>query len=124
MPLRARRNPPSITKSSPKPSLPRRAGTTHLSRFPLFRRRWAGGGGAGGGGGRRPAPPAAGAPAAPEVCASFDGKWEALIQNYNVFLRPAGSAAEATPLSLDGSEGNYYTVRSMAWSPDSRKLAA
>jgi dienelactone hydrolase len=60
----------------------------------------------------------------PEVCASFDGKWEALIQNYNVFLKSAGSHEPAFPLSMDGSEGNYYTLRSIAWSPDSSKLAA
>jgi dipeptidyl aminopeptidase/acylaminoacyl peptidase len=41
-----------------------------------------------------------------------------------VFLRPAGSNDPATPLSFDGSEGNYYTLRSVAWSPDSKKLAA
>jgi dienelactone hydrolase len=62
--------------------------------------------------------------AQPQVCTSFDGKWEALIQNFNVFLRPAGTTEAATPLSLDGSEGNYYTLRSVAWSPDSKKLAA
>jgi hypothetical protein len=61
---------------------------------------------------------------APDLCASFDGKWEALIQNYNVFLRATGSKEPPTPLSFDGSEGNYYTLRSVAWSPDSKKLAA
>jgi len=60
----------------------------------------------------------------PQVCTSFDGKWDALIQNFNVFLRPVGSKEPAAPLSLDGSEGNAYTLRSVAWSPDSRKLAA
>jgi hypothetical protein len=71
------------------------------------------------------APPAttASTPETP-VCTSFDGKWEALIQNYNVFLRPAGTTQAATPLSYDGSEGNYYTLRSVAWSPDSKKLVA
>jgi dipeptidyl aminopeptidase/acylaminoacyl peptidase len=59
-----------------------------------------------------------------EACRSFDGKWDAIIQNFNVFLRPVGSNEPATPLSFDGSEGNYYTLRSLAWSPDSRKLAA
>ncbi len=63
------------------------------------------------------------APPPPTVCGSFDGKWEAFIQNYNVFIRPTGSN-EATPLSYDGSEGNYYTLRSVAWSPDSKKIAA
>ena len=63
-------------------------------------------------------------PEPPEVCASSDGKWEAFIQNYNVFLKPVGKNEPAVPLSSDGSEGNYYTLRSVAWSPDSRKLAA
>ncbi|HEV3198686.1 MAG TPA: prolyl oligopeptidase family serine peptidase [Bryobacteraceae bacterium] len=87
--------------------------------------------------------------AEPQVCASFDGQWEALIENYNVFLRPAGSSQPAAnppaadqpadgqptpgatprppaaiPLSYDGSEGNYYTLQSIAWSPDSKKLVA
>jgi dipeptidyl aminopeptidase/acylaminoacyl peptidase len=64
------------------------------------------------------------APEPSEVCASFDGKWEALIENYNVFLHQVGSKEKAAPLSSDGSEGNYYTLRSIAWSPDSKKLAA
>ncbi|HWP45483.1 MAG TPA: DPP IV N-terminal domain-containing protein, partial [Blastocatellia bacterium] len=55
--------------------------------------------------------------------ASPDGKWEAFIRNYNVFIRPKGKE-EAAPLSFDGSEGNYYTLASIAWSPDSRRLAA
>jgi dienelactone hydrolase len=67
---------------------------------------------------------AAPAAAATPVCSSFDGKWDALIQNFNVFLRPAGTAEPAIPLSFDGSEGNYYTLRSVAWSPDSTKLVA
>ena len=63
-------------------------------------------------------------PEPPEVCASFDGKWEAFIQNYNVFLKAVGSKDPAVPLSFDGSEGSYYTLRSVAWSPDSKKIAA
>ena len=59
----------------------------------------------------------------PEICGSFDGKSEALIQNYNVYLKPVGDHP-AGPLSLDGSENNYYTFRSIAWSPDSKKLVA
>jgi hypothetical protein len=54
---------------------------------------------------------------------SPNGHWEALIQNYNVFLREKGSK-QAEPLSWDGSEGNYYTFASIAWSPDSTHLAA
>ncbi len=57
------------------------------------------------------------------VKASPDGKWEALIQNFNVFIRAKGKH-DAQPLSWDGSEGNYYTFRSIAWSPDSNHLAA
>jgi len=58
--------------------------------------------------------------------ASPDGKWEALILNFNVFIRPKGktAAADASPLSFDGSEGNYYTLASIAWSPDSARLVA
>src|SRR5262249_1193597 len=55
--------------------------------------------------------------------ASTDGRWEALIQNYNVFLKTKGKT-EASPLSFDGSEGNYYTLRSISWSPDSKHLVA
>jgi dipeptidyl aminopeptidase/acylaminoacyl peptidase len=79
------------------------------------------GGGRGGRGGRGGAVTAA---PAEEACRSFDGKWDAVIQNFNVFLRAVGSNEPATALSFDGSEGNYYTFRSLAWSPDSKKLAA
>jgi len=54
---------------------------------------------------------------------SPDGKWEALINNYNVVVRAAGSH-DLTFLSTDGSEGNYYEPRSIVWSPDSNRLAA
>jgi dienelactone hydrolase len=62
-------------------------------------------------------------PQAPDVCASFDGKWEAFIQDFNVYLKPVGKG-DAFPLSFDGTENNYYSLRSVAWSPDSKKLAA
>jgi len=58
-----------------------------------------------------------------EVCASFDGNYEAFVQNFNVFLKPKGDKP-AYPISFDGSEGNYYSLRSFAWSPDSKKLVA
>jgi dipeptidyl aminopeptidase/acylaminoacyl peptidase len=69
-------------------------------------------------GGRGP-----GAPEGSEVKASPDGHWEAVIQNYNVFIRPKGKT-DAWQLSWDGSEGDYYTIRSVAWSPDSKHIAA
>jgi dipeptidyl aminopeptidase/acylaminoacyl peptidase len=54
---------------------------------------------------------------------SPDGKWEALVNNYNVALREAGTTT-LTRLSTDGSEGNCYELSSIVWSPDSKKLAA
>jgi hypothetical protein len=81
------------------------------------------GGGRGGRGGRGAAAAAANATETPG-CRSFDGKWIAVIENYNIFLRSTGSNEPATPISFDGSEGNYYTLRSVAWSPDSKKLVA
>lgn len=68
---------------------------------------------------QRPAPQAA----SPEAKASPDGKWEALIRNYNVALREKGKKDEVF-LSRDGSEGNYYTFDSISWSPDSKRFAA
>jgi hypothetical protein len=79
---------------------------------------------AGGRGGRGGSGCAAPVSAESLVCGSFDGKWEALIENFNVFLRPTGSKEPPVALSLDGSEGNYYTLRTIAWSPDSSKLVA
>ena len=80
------------------------------------------GGGQGRGGGR-----GGGVPGEVQTKVSPDGKQEALIQNFNVYVRPAGggaNAANGTLLSTDGSEGNSYTFQSMQWSPDSRKIVA
>ena len=54
---------------------------------------------------------------------SPDGKWMAFIDNYNVAIRPFGGDKRIV-LSTDGSEGNYYDAASIAWSPDSTRLAA
>jgi dipeptidyl aminopeptidase/acylaminoacyl peptidase len=54
---------------------------------------------------------------------SPDGRWEALVNNFNVSLRPIGTH-RTTLLSTDGSEGNYYDPASIVWSPDSKKIAA
>ncbi len=54
---------------------------------------------------------------------SPDGKWMAFIDNYNVAIRPFGGDKRIV-LSTDGSEGNYYDASSIAWSPDSTRLAA
>jgi hypothetical protein len=58
-----------------------------------------------------------------ELVKSPDGKHEALINNYNVAIRDTGTR-QLTLLSTDGSEGSYYDPASLAWSPDSRKIAA
>jgi hypothetical protein len=74
------------------------------------------------------------------VRVSPDGKMEAFIENFNIYVRPvpstggaaggrgrqagAAAAAEPTPVSWDGSEGNYYMINAVAWSPDSKKIAA
>ncbi len=58
----------------------------------------------------------------PSTSHSPDAKLEAIIQNFNIFLRtPDG---KSTALSTDGSEGNAYTTRSLAWSPNSQHLVA
>jgi dipeptidyl aminopeptidase/acylaminoacyl peptidase len=60
---------------------------------------------------------------------SPDGNWLAFVENYNVavcpaHLKPAEAEKQTVPLSDDGSEGDYYALESLAWSPDSRHLAA
>ncbi len=89
-----------------------------------------GGGGRGGRGGRQGAAGTAGgragAPAAatPEILASPDGTKEALVWNYNITVRDAGTTKNEVALSTDGSEGNAYQFGSISWSPDSKKIAA
>jgi dipeptidyl aminopeptidase/acylaminoacyl peptidase len=63
------------------------------------------------------------APADERPRPSPDGMWEASIVNYNLALREKG-AKKPTVLTTDGSEGNYYDVASVEWSPDSKKIAA
>ena len=66
---------------------------------------------------RGPAPQAASS----KTKVSPDGKREAFIKNYNVAVRLKESGKEFF-LSNDGSEGNFYTFSSLAWSPDSKKI--
>ncbi|HEY5547454.1 MAG TPA: DPP IV N-terminal domain-containing protein, partial [Gemmatimonadaceae bacterium] len=81
-----------------------------------------GGRGGRGGGGREGG---AGGTAADVGLASPDGKRVAWINNFNVWVRDAGtSPSEGIALSRDGSEGNPYTRQSLNWAPNSRYLAA
>jgi dipeptidyl aminopeptidase/acylaminoacyl peptidase len=127
------------------PALPRwrcTLGDYRCARLPAAEAAGAGGRGRGG---AAPAAPATGQ-AQPQTRLSPDGKSEAFIQNYNVYVRPVGATAAATsapapgaaptaggtaaeppaatPLSWDGSEGDAYTFASISWSPDSKKIAA
>jgi len=66
-----------------------------------------------------------------EAKTSPDGKWEAWVNNFNVWVR-AKDKSNSRPnnnnagvaLSFDGSEGNYYALASLVWSPDSKMIAA
>lgn len=53
---------------------------------------------------------------------SPDGRREAFIRDCNVWVRDLASGKE-TPLSIDGTEGNYYSSW-ISWSPDSRKVSS
>jgi dipeptidyl aminopeptidase/acylaminoacyl peptidase len=56
---------------------------------------------------------------------SPDGRWRALIRNYNVVLQSTdASASEPVTLSRDGTESDSYTLSALQWSPDSQHLAA
>jgi dienelactone hydrolase len=72
---------------------------------------------------RQPPPPCSPPQPGDKPRVSPDGKLEAWITNYNVLVRPVGAKQPAF-VSTDGSEGNCYDFGSMAWSPDSKKLAA
>jgi dipeptidyl aminopeptidase/acylaminoacyl peptidase len=65
----------------------------------------------------------AGAPADEPVRGrSPDGKWIAFVRSHNLFLRDRETGVERQ-LSFDGGLGEAYDER-VAWSPDSKKLAA
>ncbi len=66
-------------------------------------------------------PPAVNDPGRAE--ASPDGQWLAYTQNYNVHVR-SKDGKQTLDLSEDGSEGNYYAVSTIVWSPDSKCLVA
>jgi dipeptidyl aminopeptidase/acylaminoacyl peptidase len=59
--------------------------------------------------------------AAPRI--SPDSQWEASVRNFNVAVRRIG-AKEYVALSSDGTEADFYTARSIVWSPDSKHIAS
>ena len=64
-------------------------------------------------------------PESKEPKASPDGKREAFIKNFNVWVRSKDKEKkDETALSWDGSEGNAYALGSISWAPDSKRLAA
>jgi dipeptidyl aminopeptidase/acylaminoacyl peptidase len=64
------------------------------------------------------------APRSTEPKRSPDGRWVAFIQSFNVAVRPTADGGKPTVLSIDGTEGEYYELDSIVWSPDSTRLAA
>ncbi len=66
--------------------------------------------------------PAPTVPALTTPLKSPDGKTEAFIRNFNLWVRSIKSTT-ATPITFDGSEDNAYRLSANAWSPDSTKLA-
>ena len=74
-----------------------------------------------------PSTPWSGGPTVPERTTPVtnpDKTTELFLQNYNLWLRPKSNPTQATPLTTDGSEGNYYTLSNNAWSPDGQFIAA
>ncbi|HVP91720.1 MAG TPA: DPP IV N-terminal domain-containing protein, partial [Terriglobales bacterium] len=64
-------------------------------------------------------------PESKEPKASPDGKREAFIKNFNVWVRSKDKdKKDETALSWDGSEGNAYVLGSISWAPDSKRLVA
>lgn len=60
-----------------------------------------------------------------EALRSPDGKWDAYIKDYNVYVSPVESGSQKTEyaLTMDGNDKLRYDRRSLCWSPDSRKIA-
>lgn len=57
------------------------------------------------------------------VRTSPDGQTDAYIRDFNVWTKAKG-AKDGAPLSTDGQPGMAYQLETVAWSPDSKKLAA
>ena len=93
----------------------------YTCRQPALTGRGGRGGRGGGGGLAGPVRPAFDVNAV-EPKRSPDGKFDVVVNNYNVAIREVGRR-ELTYLTTDGSEGSYYDPESTVWSPDSKKIA-
>ena len=58
-----------------------------------------------------------------KTVASPDGRWLAFVENYNIYVR-SKDGKDKTDLSEDGSEGNYYALSTIVWSPNSKYIVA
>lgn len=62
-----------------------------------------------------------------EALRSPDGKWDAYIKDYNVYISPVNADGTASKtgyaLTMDGNDKLRYDRRALCWSPDSRKIA-
>jgi hypothetical protein len=52
---------------------------------------------------------------------SPDKQWGAFVLNYNLVVK-SQDGKQSIVLSTDGSEGDYYDLHTLAWSPDSKRL--
>lgn len=55
---------------------------------------------------------------------SPDGQWEAYVEDDNLVLRSTKEPTKKEKITTDGSAGNYYALETIAWSPDSKQIAA
>ena len=60
----------------------------------------------------------------PASVASPDGRWDAVVAEYNIGVRKRGTDAPVFMLSKDGSAPAPYSLGSIVWSPDSRRVTA
>lgn len=58
-----------------------------------------------------------------EPVVSPNGEMEAYVRNHDVYVRPADSDEAGRALSYDGAEGDAYEAETIAWSPNSEKIA-
>jgi dipeptidyl aminopeptidase/acylaminoacyl peptidase len=84
-----------------------------------------GGRGAGGAGAAAPGGQGRGRGTGGVPGASRDGRFVAFIRDNNIYVRASGDGPETgVAVSTSGTADHPFTVNSIAWSPDSKKIAA